>query len=194
LNYLFYGDSSVQSGRRPCIIVSNNVANIFSDNLTVVPCTSNIQKSAKQPTHYFTKLYNNTDSVVLCENITTIPKKSCGSFIGLMTEEDMKYIDKCLAIAIGLKEIPKSEMPKVETPKIEKPKVEYIDAVKAALPIQKTDKPTGPKIYSKAKKRKFLEEYEKYGKQYVMTKYNLPSETAVYLRVNRYKKALDSKK
>ena len=63
---------NLQSGRRPVIIVSNNVANCLSNNITVVPCTNNTEKNPDQPTHYIIALNPKEDSLVLCEDIITI--------------------------------------------------------------------------------------------------------------------------
>ena len=49
--------SSVQSGLRPCIVVSNNKANRESKTLSVVPCTSKICK-LNVPTHVYLEVEN----------------------------------------------------------------------------------------------------------------------------------------
>lgn len=172
-----YGDS-VQTGRRPCIIVSNNVGNIFSENLTIVPCTTNLEKSDSQPTHYKTKLYATTESVVLCENINTVNKKLVEGFIGLLDETEMEAIDKCIAIAIGLQEIPKNqELP--EMPRDASVSEEEINV---------------GRVVSLEAKKEFLLDFAKHGVDYVVRKYQVASPGAAYQRRKYYQKQLTKKK
>lgn len=172
-----HGDS-VQSGRRPCIIVSNNIGNVFSENITVVPCTTNIEKINSQPTHYTTKLYTTTESVVLCENIITVSKKLCDTFIGMLDEREMSIIDKCLAIAIGLEKVPENinlEEVKEETEAIEERTI--------------NSKITDPEV-----KKQFILDFAKHGVEYVVKKYNVASVQAAYHRKEYYQKQLTKKK
>ena len=97
---------NLQSGRRPVIIVSNNVANCLSNNITVVPCTTNTEKNPDQPTHYIMALNPREDSLVLCEDIITINKNLLESFMGMLDEHIMKDIDQCLKAALGLIDVP----------------------------------------------------------------------------------------
>lgn len=100
----WYGDN-VQSGKRPCIIVSNDVNNIFSNNIMIVPCTTNLNKEKSQPTHYTTKITKDVESVVLCESIFTISKHLLSSFIGVLDNNTMNEIDECIKIALGLTQL-----------------------------------------------------------------------------------------
>lgn len=176
-----YGDS-VQTGRRPCVIVSNNIGNIFSDNITIVPCTTNIEKATNQPTHYTTKVYVTTESVVLCENIVTISKKLCDSFIGLLDENEMKAIDECIAIALGLKEIPKHTKPK---------DIQEEHHIQEE-PIQ--EKTINQKITDPEVKKQFILDFEKYGVEYIVKKYHVASVSAAYHRKEYYQKQLTNLK
>ena len=66
--------SHVQSGRRPVLVVSNNIVNANSFAITVVPLTSRNKKSW-YPTHV--RLFPSGlsyPSMALCEQITTIDK------------------------------------------------------------------------------------------------------------------------
>lgn len=168
-----FGDS-VQTGRRPCVIISNNVGNIFSENVTVVPCTTNIEKADSQPTHYTTKLYATTESVVLCENIITVSKRLCDTFIGLLDEHEMKNIDKCVSIALGLQEVPKS--------------------TNIAEVQEDTLKLKSNRIASIDIKKEYLADFEKYGVDYVIAKYNVASISAAHQRRLYYQKQLTKKK
>jgi len=172
-----YGDS-VQTGRRPCIIVSNNVGNLFSDNLTVVPCTTNIEKINSQPTHYNTKIYSNTESVVLCENIITVAKKLCDGFIGIMDEQEINKIDECIKIALGLVDIPQPVK---------------LEEVPEDPEIPEEEKATG-RIVNDEVKRQYISDFAKYGADYVMRKYKVASISAANQRKNYYKNQLTKSK
>ena len=97
---------NVQAGMRPVIIVSNNVANCLSNNITVVPCTTNIEKNPEQPTHTILQLNKENPSLVLCEDIMTINKDLLAGFMGMLDDKTMETINKCLMAALGLCDIP----------------------------------------------------------------------------------------
>lgn len=71
---------SVQSGKRPAIVISNNINNAYSPNLTVVPMTT--KSKTVLPTHVYineelaAKLGINEASTILCEQIQTVSKDS----------------------------------------------------------------------------------------------------------------------
>lgn len=92
-------DGSVQGGKRPIVIVSNNKGNYYSPILLVVPITSSNTKHSL-PTHVDIQL--KAPSIALCEQILTINKKSLISFEGVIGEDKMKKIDECLKISLGL--------------------------------------------------------------------------------------------
>lgn len=88
-----------QAGGRPGIIVSNDVGNEHSPVVIVVYLTTKEKKPL--PTH----VKINTaikPSVALCEQIETIYKGRIGSYIGQITDTEQKYIDRALAISIGV--------------------------------------------------------------------------------------------
>ena len=88
----------VQGGTRPIIIISNDLANRFSNNLTVIPCTSAEKKD--MPTHI--KFEINGPSTALCEMITTVPNKNLMNYVGTCDEELLRKIEECVIKAIGL--------------------------------------------------------------------------------------------
>ena len=96
---------NVQAGMRPAIIVSNNVGNVFSRNVTIVPCTTNLEKKAEQPTHVRLNLNNQDDSIVLCEMVLTVSKDLMKTFMGMLDETTMKEIDAALAVALNLVDV-----------------------------------------------------------------------------------------
>lgn len=60
--------SSVQSGQRPCIIISNNINNAHSSTINIIPCTT--QKDCL-PVHPSFCL-NSRINYAMCEQIRTV--------------------------------------------------------------------------------------------------------------------------
>lgn len=181
---------TVQAGHRPVIIVSNDIANVFSQNITVVPCTSNINKKDSQPTHVTTKLIKDTETIVLCENIMTLDKSCLESFVGVLDDMTMAKITEAIGIALGFTNLKIND--RVNTLKDEhKPerKTEYKPKEIAKENHTTIDRTKKTKEFMK----NFLEETESKGAVYVMKKYGLVSQGAVYQRCIRYKKLLDTK-
>ena len=169
---------NVQNGRRPVVIVSNNVANCVSNNVTIVPCTTNTDKNPEQPTHYIMALNSKEDSMVLCEDIITISKSLLAGFMGILDEHIMQEIDECLKVALNLTDVHnpllgntrRKDLPeKVYTNKQEKRK-------------------TGKRVAGKIEMAKFLRFYEENGMEKTMEEYGIPTKTAVQQRLQFYRK------
>lgn len=95
------GESSgnEQGGARPGIIVSNDVGNKHAPIVEVVYLTSREKKL--MPTHVRIKS-SPIPSIALCEQIETVYKKRIGKYLAKATMDEMKRIDKALAVSIGL--------------------------------------------------------------------------------------------
>lgn len=84
--------------KRPCIIVQNDIGNMFSNTTIIIPLTK--QNKKKMPTHY--SLYRNEytflkyDSIVLCEQIYTIDLCRIAKKIGNININDLHNIYKIL--------------------------------------------------------------------------------------------------
>lgn len=90
----FNGEGHVQSGLRPAVIIQNNVGNVHSLNVIVLPLTSQMKKR-NMPTHVLLKANESKlsrDSIVLCENPMTIPKNKLENFITELPEKCMEKI------------------------------------------------------------------------------------------------------
>lgn len=77
-------NSSVQSGNRPCIVVSNNKSNQCSEVINVLPCTGKIKDN---PVHIRVMPsdvngYFERESDILAEQIITIGEKQIISKVG----------------------------------------------------------------------------------------------------------------
>jgi mRNA interferase MazF len=169
---------NVQTGRRPVIIVSNDVANVFSSNVSVVPCTTNINKKDSQPTHVTTNLIKETETIILCENIMTMDKSYLETFVGMLDDITMDKITNAIGVALGFTNLRMRD--RVNTLKAEhkeKPQKVEKDKSQTRINFMKT----------------FIEEMQTKGAVYVQKKYGLSSTGAAYQRSTRYKKLLDTK-
>ena len=85
-------NTHITTKTRPYIIVSNDTGNYYSPNVLTIPCTSQLDKT-KLPTHYEV-LLTDTKSIALAEEIKTIPKTNCTTYVGSLNKEEIKELDK----------------------------------------------------------------------------------------------------
>lgn len=137
------GDN-IQSGVRPCIIVSNNIANKFSPVIQIVALTSKMNK-AKIPTHVFFEKGQfglEENSIALCEQIRPINKKLLMDKIGSLDEKNLERIDKAMLIQLQLERNietkPVHTEEKLDRLHIEKSR-KHIDNLITAYKILKTE-------------------------------------------------------
>lgn len=85
-----FTSGSIQFGKRPCVIISNNACNRFSPVMTAVTCT--LKKKNDIPTHirsYFLGKWQ----TVLCEQIIPLEKEMLiGPPYGNVGPETVKHI------------------------------------------------------------------------------------------------------
>lgn len=96
---------SVQKGKRPCLIIQNNVGNMFSPT-TIVLAITKANKNYKQ-THLMVERSRDnglkTTSFIIAEQIFTVSTKyQLKNKIGHLEPENMDIVNKALAISIGL--------------------------------------------------------------------------------------------
>lgn len=90
---------SVQCGKRPVVIVSNNTCNTRSPICTVVPVTT--AEKRVLPTHFDIDC-GKVKGTVLCEQLLTIDQKQILSYAGTLTRNSMEELNKALAVQLGL--------------------------------------------------------------------------------------------
>lgn len=94
-------DTNVQTGKRPCVILSNDVANYHSGTLVVAPCTTALKN--KIPTHVkFKNVDNGLINVVMTEQIVTVDKRQMGNYVGMLDITTMEEIEQAMMIELGL--------------------------------------------------------------------------------------------
>ena len=92
---------------RPAIVVSANELNRASDDLMVVPCTSNTRRSLSGTQYLITGNETVTigirvDSVVPCESIFTINQSMVLRRLGGLNDRTIDRINDCLIAALWL--------------------------------------------------------------------------------------------
>ena len=105
---MFYADlspviGSEQGGIRPVLIIQNDTGNKYSTTTVGIPLTSKRSKR-NLPTHKVLKNYGKLidESTVLAEQICTIDKSQIINYICDIREEDLKEINKKIAISLAL--------------------------------------------------------------------------------------------
>lgn len=97
---------SEQGGCRPVLLIQNNIGNYYGPTLIVAPITSRYNKKANQPTHFALVGVDNltSPSMVLAEQILTIDKSRVIKYLGKVSDEQMRHIDKVILVSLGLDE------------------------------------------------------------------------------------------
>ena len=92
---LGYCVGSEQRGERPCLVVSNDILNITSSTVVVIPITSKAKKIL--PTHFiltqdkYPFLFYN-DNTLLCECIRSVSTIRLHKHIGAIHQKDLQSI------------------------------------------------------------------------------------------------------
>ena len=98
------GNSSVQGGTRPAVVISNNRGNKFSPVLIVVPLTSKVKKF--MPTHHTIEpsMINGLSktSIALAEQIITVGKDMVRNIVGTLEEIDINFINHKVMTSLAL--------------------------------------------------------------------------------------------
>jgi len=169
----------LQMGTRPAIIVSNDSANKFSSNVTIIPCTTAEKKDL--PTHL--QLDINEPSTALGECITTVPISKLSGYIGTCDDRLMSKVNEIIQIALGLKVIDKLD------------KLEIIPKEAKLNEESKIIENTKPKrgrkpVLSIEDKQRLLNDYEMHEADYMMQKYNITDKKALHQKVYMIRKEL----
>lgn len=110
-------EGSEQGGKRPVVIIQNNVGNRHSPTVIVAAITGKINK-AKIPTHVeiSKEAYKlDMDSVILLEQIRTVDKIRLQEKLTYLDESKMQEVDDALKVSLGLE--PKKKRKKNKTNK-----------------------------------------------------------------------------
>lgn len=105
---IFYVDlisrvGSVMGGKRPVVVIQNDIANKFSPIVIVAAVTSQINKP-KILTHVEISLHEyglKADSVILLDQIFTLDKRELKEKIGTVNDDILEKIEKALSISMS---------------------------------------------------------------------------------------------
>lgn len=94
---------SEQDGKRPVVVVQNNLANKYSPTVIIAPITT-VLKKIDLPTHIPIKKNNflKKDSIILIEQVRVIDKVRLKSFLGRLSDLQVQQVDKALIKALSI--------------------------------------------------------------------------------------------
>ena len=106
---IYYADmephiGSEQGGKRPVVVLQNNIGNRHSPTLIVATVTTRTEKKKKQPTHVLVDSNPAFEepSMILLEQIFTIDKSRIKRFMGYASKAEMLRIDMALLVSLAL--------------------------------------------------------------------------------------------
>lgn len=95
-----------EQGRlRPCVVVQNDVSNRFASTSIVVPLTDARHIEHRSPIYVLAARGDGglkKDSLVLCDQIRTVDQQRFGRFLGVLSPETLRAVDRALMISLGL--------------------------------------------------------------------------------------------
>lgn len=94
---------SEQGGIRPVLIIQNDMGNLHSPTVIVAAITTRHKKTSL-PVHVEITAQEsglNRDSVVLTEQVRTLEKTRLTRYLGTLSEQAMKRIDRALSVSMG---------------------------------------------------------------------------------------------
>lgn len=94
---------SEQDGKRPVVVIQNNLANKHSPTVIIAPITT-ILKKLYIPTHIVIGKNNflKKDSTILVEQVRVIDKSRIITFLGKLNKIQMRQVDKALINAFEI--------------------------------------------------------------------------------------------
>ena len=87
--------SHIRAGKRPWVVVQNNVGNRFSPTSIVVPLTTKI-KRLELPTHVAVAWGSLQPSMVECEQVRVVDVSDDWEYICTLPPEIMRHVDTAL--------------------------------------------------------------------------------------------------
>lgn len=106
---IYYADmephiGSEQGGKRPVVVLQNNIGNRHSPTLIVATVTTRTEKKKNQPTHVLVDSNQAFEelSMILLEQIFTIDKSRIERFMGYASKAEMLRIDMALLVSLAL--------------------------------------------------------------------------------------------
>ena len=104
---VYYADlspvvGSEQGGVRPVVVVQNDKGNRYSKTIIVAPISKKMSKPPI-PTHViFSDDSLSYVSMILCEQLRTIDKKSLGQWICTLDEKTLEKINRAIRVSLSI--------------------------------------------------------------------------------------------
>ena len=94
---------SEQGGKRPVVVIQNEVGNTHAPTLIVASITTRGEKR-KLPTHYLVEENAAFDepSMIMLERLCTIDKDRILGYLGKISQKEMLNVDKALMLSFAL--------------------------------------------------------------------------------------------
>ena len=106
---------SEQGGKRPVIIIQNDVGNHYSPTVIVTAVTSRFFKKRALPTHVpLDNAELEKNLLALLEQIRTIDKSRLIRKIGRVPEEKMKEINQAIHVSLSLGQLVDDEVSQIQ--------------------------------------------------------------------------------
>ncbi|MBP0960738.1 MAG: type II toxin-antitoxin system PemK/MazF family toxin [Oscillospiraceae bacterium] len=96
------GTGCEQRGKRPVLIIQNNIGNHFSPTTLVAPITSS-KKKRNLPVHVPVESNRHyKDSVILCEQIQVMDKSRLRKKLCTLGDDVMEQVDRAVEVSFDL--------------------------------------------------------------------------------------------
>lgn len=97
------GLGSEQEGRRPAVIISNDIGNQHSSTVIIAAITTRRASKANLPTHVNIGIETGleSESTILLEQIRTVSKDRLSGYIGVLSRMQRQEVWRALAISVG---------------------------------------------------------------------------------------------
>ena len=94
-----------QNGKRPVLIIQNDMGNKYSPTTLVVPLTTNTKDNYPFHVKLSCKEYNlKANSTVMCEQVTVLDKSDVFDCLDEVSEFHMRKIEEAIRISLGMEE------------------------------------------------------------------------------------------
>lgn len=100
---------SEQFGKRPCVIIQNDIGNTYSPTTIVIPLTSREGKHSLPTHHNIGNLLDTFEfasmkdfSITLGEQIRVVDKSRLCGYVGKLSDTDMNKVDDTIRVSLAL--------------------------------------------------------------------------------------------
>lgn len=93
-----------QNGKRPVVIIQNDIGNKYSPTVIIAPITSKGRRKHDIPTHVPIKLLGKIrhNSIILLEQVRVIDKQRLDNYIGTLQQYQIDEVDKALITSFDI--------------------------------------------------------------------------------------------